>query len=153
MLTHQARNRTAKQRNRFAIWAWSPIIVLRVSLVSTYCFYVLAGLIGVRAGIPIFTLTAPQGYTLIWASILGIAALVAAIGSLSDRWHTAEKWAAMFLSAMLLTYVGALFTVGFVENDLGRQFIAVISAIGALLPVTRFVYLAAQSGKRHVELS
>lgn len=137
-------------KSRLAIWAWSPIIVLRVALVITYVCYVYASVIAFIAGIPIFRLTAPEGYTHVWAALLGVSAIVAAIGSTTDRWQALERWASLVLSALLLAYIGGLNLVGLVEGDLDRQFIGAIALIAGILPVTRFVYLAAQSGKKHL---
>ncbi len=135
-------------KSRWAIWAWSPVIVLRVALVLVYMLYVYASVIAYRAGIPVFTLTTPEGYTSIWAVMLGISAVVAAVGSITDRWQKIEKWATLALSALLMGYIGGLNLVGFVEGDLDRQFVGAIALIAGVLPFTRFVYLAAQSGKR-----
>lgn len=129
------------------MWAWSPIIVLRVALVSTYMLYVYCAVIAFIVGVPIFNLTTPPGWTPVWAVFLGVSALISAIGSVTDRWQKVEKWATLFLSAMLLAYVGGLNIVAWVELDLDRQFIGGVALIAAILPITRFVYLAAQSGK------
>ncbi len=137
-------------KSRLAIWAWSPVIVLRVALVITYVCYIYASVIAFIAGIPIFLLTAPEGYTSVWAVLLGVSAIVAAIGSTTDRWQSLERWASLGLSALLLAYIGGLNLVGFVEGDLDRQFIGAIALIAGILPITRFVYLAAQSGKKHL---
>lgn len=137
-------------KSRLAIWFWSPIIVLRVALMSTYLLYVYASVIAFRAGIPVFTLTTPEGYTSVWAVLVGVAALLAGIGSVTDRWQRLEKWAALALSALLMGYIGGLNLVGFVEQDLDRQFVGAIALIAGVLPITRFVYLAAQSGKKKV---
>lgn len=136
------------QRSRWAIWAWSPVIVLRIALVGVYLGFVYASVIAFIAGVPVFRLTAPEGYTSAWALLLGTAAVLSAIGSVSDRWQQLEKWASLVLSAMMLAYVGGLNGVGFVEGDLDRQFVGAIAFIAFILPAVRFVYLAAQSGKR-----
>lgn len=133
---------------RLAIWAWGPVVVLRVALVAVYLGYVYASAIAFIAGVPVFRLTAPEGYTAIWAVLLGSAAVLAAVGSITDRWQQLEKWASLVLSAMMLAYVGGLNGVGFVEGDLDRQFVGAIAFIAFILPAVRFVYLAAQSGKR-----
>jgi hypothetical protein len=151
MFDHQAEHHTKRQRNRFATWAWSPIIVLRVALVSTYMLYIYAALIAFRSGVPIFEDTTPHAWRAVWASILGVSAIIAAIGSLDDRWHQWEKWASMSVSAMMGSYVIALNLAGYVDGDLARQFVGVIALIASVLPITRFVYLAAQSGKKHVD--
>lgn len=134
--------------SRLAIWAWGPVVVLRVALVAVYLGYVYASVIAFLAGVPVFRLTAPEGYTSLWAVLLGTSAVLAAIGSITDRWQQLEKWASLVLSAMMLAYVGGLNGVGFVEGDLDRQFVGAIAFIAFILPAVRFVYLAAQSGKR-----
>lgn len=138
-------------KSKLAIWAWSPVIVLRIALAGTYLAYVYAAIIAVVAGVPVLDFTTPTGYTAVWAALLGLSALVSAIGSLSDRWQKIEKWATLVLSAMLLAYIGGLNIIGYMEHDLNRQFAGAIALIAGLLPLTRFVYLAAQSGKRHAE--
>lgn len=140
-------------KSRWAIWAWSPVIVLRVALVMTYIAYVYASVIAFLAGVPVFTLTTPEGYTSAWAILLGFSAVMAAVGSTTDRWQKLEKWATLALSALLLGYIGGLNLVGFVEGDLDRQFVGAMAFIAGILPITRFVYLAAQSGKKKYDRS
>lgn len=135
-------------KSKLAVWAWSPVIVLRVSLVITYMLYVYASVIAFLVGVPIFTLTTPPGWTPIWAVLLGAAAVASAIGSITDRWQRIERWATCALSGLLLAYIGGLNIMGFVEQDLDRQFVGVIALIAGVLPITRFVYLAAQAGKK-----
>lgn len=136
------------QRSRWSVWAWSPVIVLRIALVGVYLGFVYASVIAFLAGVPVFRLTAPEGYTSVWALLLGTSAVLSAVGSISDQWQQLEKWASLVLSAMMLAYVGGLNGVGFVEGDLDRQFVGAIAFIAFILPAVRFVYLAAQSGKR-----
>lgn len=135
-------------KSKWAVWAWSPVIVLRVALVGVYIGYIYASVIAFIAGVPVFRLTAPEGYTSIWAVFLGASSILAAIGSVTDRWQQLEKWASLGLASMMGAYVGGLNGVGFVEGDLDRQFIGAIAFIAFILPAVRFVYLAAQSGKR-----
>lgn len=135
-------------RTPIARWAWGPVIVLRIALVATYLLYVYASVIAFIAGVPIFDLTTPAGYTAVWAVLLGGASVVSAVGSTSDRWQKLEKWATLALSALLLAYIGGLNIVGFLQQDLDRQFIGAIALIAGLVPMVRFVYLAAQSGKK-----
>ena len=148
-----AKHYVVAQRSRFAIWAWSPIIVLRVSLVTIYLLWTYAAGIAFIAGVPVFDLTTPVGWTPVWATVLGTSAMLSALGSLADRWSSVERWSSLILSGMIFAYVGSLNLVAWVEGDLTRQFVGAVALIAAVLPVTRFVYLAAQSGKKHVELS
>jgi hypothetical protein len=135
-------------KSKLAVWAWSPVIVLRIALVSTYMFYVYASVIAFLVGVPLFELTTPRGWTAIWAILLGASGVVAAVGSLSDRWQMTEKWATMCLSALILSYIIPMNILGFLAHDLNRQFVGIIALIAGLLPITRFIYLAAQSGKK-----
>lgn len=135
-------------KSRWSIWAWSPVVVLRVALALTYLMYVYAAVIAFIAGVPVLNLTTPEGYLPVWATILGVSSLVSAVGSLTDRWQQVEKWASLGVSAMMLAYLGGLNLMGFIENDLNRQFVGAIAIIASILPFTRFVYLAAQTGKR-----
>lgn len=140
-----------KPKTRFAVWAWSPIIVLRIALFLTYAFCVYGAIVAFIAGVPIFTLTTLPGYTPIWAVILGASAVASAIGAISDRWQRLERWASLVLSAMLLGYVGGMNIRALLEQDLSRQFAGAIAIIAMILPATRFIYLAAQSGKKRSE--
>lgn len=137
-------------KSRFAVWAWGPAIVLRVALFGTYLLYVYAAVIAFLAGVPIFTLTAPEGYAAPWAIGVGLAAAVATVGSMSDRLQKVELFSTLALSGLLLAYIGGMNLVGFLEGDLDRQFVGVIALIAGGLPFTRFIYLAAQSGKTRV---
>lgn len=134
-------------KSAFAIWAWSPVIVLRVALFLAYAGLVYASVVAFIAGVPVFDLTTPHGYQPVWAVLLGVSAFVSAIGATTDRWQAVERWASLVLTGMMMTYVGALFGVAYVEGDPSRHFVAAIATVALILPATRFVYLAAQSGK------
>lgn len=149
MAAHSAERAVRRRRSRFEIWAWPPVIVLRVALVITYLLYVYASVIAFIAGIPVFSLVTWEGYTPAWAVILGTSAVLSAIGAITDDWQRLEKWASLVLTSMLIGYVGGLNLLGFVEGDWKRQFVGAIALIAMVLPATRFVYLAAQSGKAH----
>jgi hypothetical protein len=137
-------------KSKLAIWAWSPVIVLRIALVSTYMAFVYASVVAFFAGVPVFNLTTFPGWTPVWAGLLAISAVLGAVGSITDRWQQLEKWATLSMSALFLAYIAGLNIVGFIEHDLGRQFAGAVALIAGILPMTRFVYLAAQSGKKRV---
>lgn len=141
--------RRVRRPTKFEAWALAPAIVLRVSLVTEYLLYCYGSAIAFIAGVPLFSLVTWEGYTPVWAVLMGTSAVIAAIGSVSDRWDRIEKWAALSLTAMMLGYAGGMNLVGFAEADLKRQFVGVVAVIAMVLPATRFAWLAAQSGKRH----
>lgn len=135
-------------KSKLAVWAWSPVIVLRIALAATYIGWAASAVIAFLSGVPIFNLATPPGWTSIWAVLLGGSAIIAAVGSISDRWQALERWASLVLSAMILAYVGGLNIVGYIDHDLNRQFAGAVATVAAILPITRFIYLAAQSGKK-----
>jgi hypothetical protein len=137
-----------REQTAFEVWFWSPVLVMRVSVVIIYMLYVYGAVIAFIAGIPIFNLLAPEGYTSVWALLLMPAAVLAAIGSLAQRWETLEKWAALALTALQSPYVIGVNVVGYAGGDLSRQYVGVISVIAIVLPAVRFVWLASQSGKK-----
>lgn len=137
-----------RTQSRFQIWASSPVIIFRIALISTYLLYIYAGIIAVIAGIPVFDLTAPAGYATIWGICLCIAAVVCAVGAVDDRWQVWERWASLVLSSLMIAYTGALNLLAYAEGDLTRMFVGGVAAIALVLPICRFIYLAAQTGKR-----
>lgn len=140
-----------KPKTRWGTWAWGPVIMLRVALVATYLMYVYAAVIAVIAGVPILDFSNLPGYLPVWAFGLGVSAILSAVGSLTDRWQKVERWATLVLSALLIAYIGGLNIAAWGEGDLSRMFVGGIAIIAGILPVARFVYLAAQSGKIHAD--
>lgn len=145
--------RQSRAKNRFETWAWSPIIVLRIALVTIYLLYIYSGIIAIIAGVPVFSLTAWEGYATIWGALMCVAAIISAVGALDDRWQVWERWASLALSSLMLAYVGGLNLVAFVAGDLDRMFVGGVAMIALVLPLCRFVYLASQAGKRHRKLA
>lgn len=136
-------------KTRFAVWAWGPVIMLRIALVTIYLLFGYGGIIAAVSGVPILDHNAPAGYTLYWGILLSLSGFVAAIGALTDRWQKVELWASLLLAALMLAYIGGVNIRGFVEMDFTRQFVGVLATISGVLPIARFIYLAAQSGKIH----
>lgn len=137
-----------RQPTKFEVWAWGPVVVLRFALVSTYMLYIYFAAISFIAGVPAFSLTTIPGYTPVWAFIMGTGAVIAAIGSTADKWEHIEKWGALAVTAMMLGYVGTIHVIGFVTGDINRQAVAAALTLGLVLPAVRFVWLAAQTGKK-----
>lgn len=141
--------REARRISKFETWAWSPIIVLRIALTTIYGVIFYAGIVAIVAGIPLFSLTAPVGYSAPWGAVLAVSALIASIASGHDSWQKVEKWAGGVMTVMLSGYVVGINIVGFVSQDPTRQFGGAIAIAAFVLPVTRVIYLAAQTGKKH----
>lgn len=139
--------RRTRRPTRFETWAWGPVIVLRWALLATYLLHVYLAAMAFVAGVPAFSLTTAPGYTSIWAFVMGTGAVVAAVGSLTDRWEKVEKWGALAVFATMLGYVGTIHILAYASGDIKRQAVAAALSIVLVLPAVRFVYLAAQTGK------
>lgn len=140
--------RRPRRPSKLEVWAWGPVIVLRAALLVTYLLHCYLAAMSFVAGVPAFSLTTFPGYTSVWAVIMGTGAVVAAVGSLTDRWEQAEKWGALAVFSMMLGYVGTIHVLAFASGDINRQAVAAGLSIVLVLPAVRFVYLAAQTGKR-----
>jgi hypothetical protein len=137
-----------KQPSWLARWASEEVAMLRISLVLVYLGFINLAVASLRAGVPAFTLTAPDYYTPIWALLLAIAGLVAAIASTTDRWQAIERWAALGVTALMGAYVGTITILGFFQGDANRQAVASGLGIAFVTPALRFLWLALQAGKR-----
>ncbi len=129
-------------------WPWSQIALYRVTLVAAYLLHIGFAAMAFYAGLPIFRLTAPDGYTRVWAIMLAIAALTSALGALADQLRVIERWSSLAVLALTLGYVVPLYEVGFLMNDANRQAVAVAATFMLLIPLSRFMWLASRAGRR-----
>ena len=149
--TLQVRKAAAvRQRSALHTWAWSPVIVLRIALVASYAGFVYSAVVAFIVGVPLFDLLGfVDGYTSVWAVLLGISAILCTFAAVHDKYQPLEKWASLILMAMMSCYVIGMNIVAYAEGDLTRMFVGGIGFIAWVLPATRFGYLAAQTGKKH----
>jgi hypothetical protein len=141
--------RSPRRRTPFEVWAWSPVSILRVALVITYLIVVGFAVTSFIAGVPVFELTTPVGYTAPWAVLLCASAIAAAIGAVNDHWRQLERWASLMVTNLLLPYVAALHIIGYISGDPNRQAVSWVALGLLVLPLTRFLWLASQAGKKH----
>lgn len=144
----RTRKRSHREPSRFEKWAFSEVAMIRVALVLVYLGYLYLALASLRAGVPAFTLTAPEAYTPIWAGLLALAGVNAAVAATSDRWMAWERWSSLAVSALMGAYVGTITILGYVTGDVNRQAVAAGLTIAFILPACRFLWLAAQTGKK-----
>lgn len=146
-MTHLQHHRHRRQYTRFEAWAWSPVNLFRVALVSSYIIAIgFASMAGV-AGVPIFKATGAEDFTVPWAVILAVSSLVAAIGAIDDRWRKMEMWAALGVLVCHFSYVVPIYVVGFFAGDVNRQAVAVALTQIIVLPLSRFAWLASRAGR------
>lgn len=135
---------------RFERWAWSPISAYRLGLTLGYVAMVYFGVQSFIAGVPAFTIAAPQGWTPIWASALIAGGVAAAIGSAasSKRFERIETVGAWILLLTLGTYALTLLWIAYGIGDQSRA--AVGSGFIALgvQPLVRLLWLMSQLGRK-----
>jgi hypothetical protein len=104
------------------------------------------GVSALIAGVPAFDLTAPEGWTPIWASLLILAGPLGLLGIASDttRARASELVAATILSVTLFTYAGTLLFLGYIIGDVGRVAAGAGFAWLTTGPLIRMFWLIAQ---------
>lgn len=137
-----------RRRTMFETWAWSPITAYRIGLTLSYFAVGYVGVSAAVAGIPVFDLTAPSGWNVLWGVVVTGAAALAAIGSITDRLRWLETIGASLTFAMLVSYASALLVVAYGAGDANRAAVgAVVLALG-LQPGMRLLWLLSQLGRR-----
>ena len=143
-------SREPRTPTRFERWAWSPISAYRLGLTLSYIGIVYFGVSAFIAGVPAFTIAAPEGWTPVWAAILVLGGGSASIGSLAgskffERTEAVGAWA-LFLT--LATYAATLLFLAYGGGDNTR--VAAGAGFTALaIPVfVRLLWLMSQFGRK-----
>jgi hypothetical protein len=149
-LHFRRRPKAPRGLSRFERWAWSPITAYRVGLTLGYLATVYFGTSAFIAGVPAFQLTAPSGWTPIWASVLIIGGVVATIGSASsekafERTELVGAWA-LFLT--LGCYAATLLWLAYSEGDSNRAAAGAGFVALGVAPGVRLLWLMSQLGRK-----
>jgi hypothetical protein len=144
------RPRAARKQSRLERWAWSPVLAYRIGLTLGYLASVYFGVSAFIAGVPAFTIAAPEGWTPIWAAFLVIGACVASIGSASDstifrRIETVGGWV-LFLT--LGGYALTLLFLAYGTGDANRAAAGAGFVALGVAPGVRLLWLMTQLGRR-----
>jgi len=144
------RPRPPRELSRFERWAWSPITAYRVGLTLGYLSMIYFGTSAFIAGVPAFQITAPTGWTPIWASVLVIGGLGAAIGStnstkLFERIELCGAWA-LFLT--LSGYAATLLWLAYSDGDSNRAAAGAGFVALGIPPGVRLLWLMSQLGRK-----
>lgn len=139
-----------RQLTRFELWAWSPITAFRLGLTATYLATIYFGISALIAGIPAFNLTAPNGWTPIWASLVTLGAMVGAIGSISDRhlFRRLELGGAWTLFVTIGIYAVVLLLLAYGAGDPNRAAVGAVLVVCGVTPAVRMVWLMSQLGRK-----
>jgi hypothetical protein len=135
-------------RSRVRNWAWTPIYVPRWAFVIKYLLFVYWGFWAILAGIPAFDMTAPHGWSVIWGSLMVVAGAVSAASVTRARGERIERWSVGVLCVLSIGYIGSINVLAFVSALPNYQALAAGISLVFVLPLARFLYLAAQAGKK-----
>lgn len=138
--------RRARKQSSFEQWAWTEIPAYRLGLLLSYSFSVYFGISALIAGIPIFEIGAPTGWTTFQAIAILIAGPLGVLGIVQDTlwFRRVELAAATILSLAVFSYAATMLYIAYATEDMGR-----VSNGAALMwlatgPIVRMFWLIAQ---------
>ena len=102
-----------------------------------YASFMVLGVLAFQGGIQTIDLVTSPVYTVAWSGALTLAALVGVVTSFQERTENAEKWAAVVLASLLLTWGAFSLYLAATEGDSGRLTGAWTVLICAGLPLVR----------------
>lgn len=135
-------------RTRIKHWAWTGILVPRWAFIIQYLLFVYWGFMAMLAGIPAFDITAPPGWATVWGSIMVVAGGVSAYCVTRANLEKVERWSVGVLCILSMTYIGSLNVLAYASGNANYQALAAGISLLFVFPLARFLYLAAQAGKR-----
>lgn len=109
-----------------------------------YASFMVLGVLAFQGGIQAIDLVTSPVYTVVWSGALTLSALVGVVTSFQEN---AEKWAAVVLASLLLTWGALSLYRAATEGDSGRLTGAWTVLICAGLPLVRALGLMRASGK------
>lgn len=107
-------------KKKFQQWHSSPLVIPRSVLTVKYLGFAILGVLGVIGGMPTLDLLTFQGYTVLWCALLVISGVWGAIYSFDESGEKREKYAAVAIAGLILTWSIAAMWRAIVEGDIGR---------------------------------
>jgi hypothetical protein len=144
--SRRKRPRDPRMPSRLERWAWSEIPAYRVGLFLGYLVLIYIGISAVIAGVPIFDLTAFEGWASIWGSVIIAAGVVGTLGSIHDspRFRAIELAGAWTASVFLVGYAGPMLAYAYGQNDPNRAAVGAVLTGLTIPPVIRMLWLMAK---------
>lgn len=133
-------------KKRLLSWSKDPIHVPRWMLTLKYVAFAILGILSFIGGIPSLTLATFDTYTAYWSIGLVVCALIAAVLSFRKAWEPREKWFALIVAGLLMSWAVAAIWRASVEGDITRVAGAFAVLVISFLPAVRAFGLL-QSGK------
>lgn len=123
----------------------SPKWLLTIKYMFFFVLGLLSSIFGASQSLNVLTF---EGYTTFWSFGLTAVSAVAAVASFRTSWEqTWEKWPAVILTGLLLTWAAAAILRAINEGDPGRVQGAFAILGLAMLPGTRALGLLRKSGR------
>jgi len=132
-------------------WAGSQVAAYRIGLLLGYLAMIYFGTSAFLADMPTFRITAPEGWTPVWATVVVFGGLIAAIGSIKAgaepitkevrRFNRIELTGAVMLFLTLGTYATLLLILGYGYGDAGRASIGAGFVALGVHPTIRMFWL------------
>ena len=140
----------ARRVSRFERWALSPVEAYRVGLTITYIATIYFGISAFIAGVPVFELTAPRGWTPIWALVVILGGIAGTFGTFGDSklFTRVELGGAWALFIALGTYAGVLLFIAYGTGDVDRAAAGAGFVVLGATPGVRLLWLMAQAHRR-----
>ena len=133
-------------KKRLLSWSKDPIHVPRWMLTLKYVAIIVLGILSFIGGIPSLTIATFDTYTVYWSVGLIACSAIAAILSFRKAWEPGEKWFALIVAGLLMSWAGAAIWRASVEGDITRVAGAFAVLVISFLPAVRAFGLL-RSGK------
>lgn len=107
-------------RKKLINWGKTPIFVPRWMLSAKYAGFIVMGILFLLWGNTTLTLATFDLYTILWACGVIATATLSLPGSIHERFESVERWSALILGGLILTWSAAAIWRAFAEGDFSR---------------------------------
>lgn len=137
-------------RKHLLTWKDSTFDAPKWLLSAKYFFFAILGLLatifGASESLNVLTF---EGYTTYWSAGLTAVSVVALVASFRTKWEqTWEKWAAVIITGLLLSWAAAAIIRAITEGDPGRVQGAFAIVGLTMLPGSRALGLIRKTGRK-----
>lgn len=128
-------------------WSKDPIHVPRAVLTAKYVAFMVLGVLSVIGGIPSLSLATFDTWTTYWSAGLVVSAAIATVTSFRRAWEYIEKWFALIIFGLLMSWAVAAIWRAAAEGDVSRVAGSFAVLVISFLPGIRAFGLMRDAGK------
>lgn len=107
-------------RKKLISWGKTPIFVPRWMLSAKYLGFIIMGILFLLWGNVTLQLATFDLYTKFWAAGVIITAVLSVPGSIKEKYEALEKWSALILSGLIMSWSVAAIFRAFWESEFSR---------------------------------